>query len=202
MNNFYDILLNTDNLNETLEKYNGDTTLTYEISTSASVYEIDKKIDFSPLNTQKEIPFILYKKNYKIVHMDVGSIGTESYCSFFQNDFLYKSIVYALQHKCEIILGHTHPTFKDYIYGAIFSKIIYSDFDDIEDFILEDNYLYKYHIDNGMYKKFGGDYCDYFTLMKIFKQICNIGAVYNATMDSLGLYEIHDDGFVRCLRWE
>jgi len=203
MNDFYDILSTSKDVMKTVEEYNGDRTLKYGFS--GSVIHIHKDVDFSVLNSKKELPFVLYKNSH-IVDIDIGEIGSLDMCSFFTNNFLYNCIIKALNTNTQIILGHTHPTFAErkLVYGPIFSRIRYSNYpiNEIKELLIDDHYIYKFHLDNGLYLKYGGDYCDYYTLMKVFKPISTIGAIYTPSIDSLGLYLVFECGQIDCIRWD
>jgi len=194
MIDFYDII-KTDDIKETLSKYMGDESLTYLLSNDNIHLDLT---DFTLLSDENEVPFIMYMTNNRVVDMDVSNVAnSKDYCSWFTNNFIYDCICKAQENNYEIILGHTHPTFKNRVYGSIPSCIHYFDEDYTMESVTNDFYGFNFFINNELYRKYGGDYCELITLHKTFRQISNTTVIYNHTLNSFGFMKLYDGGIVK-----
>ncbi len=185
-----------------------------------------KYIFNSSAETNLEVPFTgIFNEKNKIITDFLGGDSVDSgYCDWREGNLLEKTRN-KLNRENKMMMNHTHPVFKGEEeikrkYGAICSKIYYSDeapekrdiqndslvafsFDEIKEEYGEnyDEELFEKIKKSGLYKNYGGDYCE-LALWSKEKDVSNFFAIGSPRINQLGIFELKDKGRIIYHPWK
>lgn len=152
--------------------------------------------------TNNEIPFALIIDENNVIDFSFkGKEGTASYCDWKSGNLLSRSEEFAKEKNKKIVLGHTHPVFIRG--GKIFEKYgpICSDAYYKERHLRGDDLCSKFIFNSGMYKKFGGDYCEMLFWSKQ-NSFSDFFVIASPRVDSFGVFRIEDGGKIIYHPWK
>jgi hypothetical protein len=176
------------------KKYNADPNI--KIGISLDIITIDSKAFYETNNnsltfifneayrTNNEIAFsgLIDENNLYISEFVRGETGDHNGCDWDSGDLLPYSYERALDQGNKVILGHTHPA----SYGAICSNRYWSKWqlEKYKDFVTLKN------LETGLYRKYGGDYCELYIRAMEDHFISNFSAIMNPWENHLGIFEL------------
>lgn len=206
-----------------IKQFNADPNLIYKISpkiitisTSAllELEEISKKSlgNFKYQNKEEKGTFVAIEIafsgvfnpiKYRFCAFIEGNTGDQNMCSWTEGNLLELSFKKARKLNMKISLGHTHPVIipnsgQKRTYGAICSKVYWTK-EQLEAFGDE---LALKQLETGIYKRFGGDYGEMWTLFQKEKLISNFALIISPALNQLGVFEVNENGVIVYHPWE
>lgn len=218
-------------LSELIQRLRGDPTLTYSISQepvfiSSNAFFKSKggKNSFEHIFNQSygrfeyheqdesgiflaiEIAFSgIFDINKRRLHeCIIGETGNKDMCSLEDGDLLRLSYEKAKKLGMLVSLGHTHPVIlpkggEMRKYGALPSCIPFTE-ENIKEYV-KDSSIVNVILESGIYRKYGGDYCEIYTRFQNVKLISNFSWIMSPALDQLAVFEVQGEGKVIFHPW-
>ncbi len=155
--------------------------------------------------TNDEIAFTaIFDPDFLTIHEIIkGRTGDSNACDWNKGNLLKESYKQADIVRYKVMLCHTHPkkkwtNGKPKPYGAICSKIKWTK-KDLK--AVHDDGIAKKMLDTGIYKTYGGDYCEMYMRAKEEEKVCDHFLIISPRCNQLGIFKIKSKGRVVYHPW-